>query len=259
MILVEQIHPFDDLIIFLFGLVMGSFSNVCIARIPHRESVVSPPSHCRSCGEKIRVIHNIPLVSFLILRGRCASCGDRISPRYFLVELLTALLYLELYLQFGLSWHFLLYLALTSALIIISFIDLEHTIVPNVITLPGIPIGLVLSPLLLRIGFLNALFGMIIGGGLFYLIAIVGPFIFKKEVMGGGDVKLIAMIGAFLGWQPTILTIFLSAFTGSIVGLLMIALKRKGRGDEIPYGPFISLGALISIFWGNDIIRWYLT
>jgi len=236
----------------LLGLVVGSFLNVCIHRIPRRENIVYPASHCPFCGHSIRPYDNIPLFSYLLLRGRCRSCGNKISYRYPVVEAATGLGFALLAGQFGLGLSTLLYLVFYSALVVLAFIDLEHQILPDVITLPGIPLGLVLGLFLPQGRFLSSAVGLILGGGLFYLVAL-----FSRGGMGGGDIKLAAMIGSFLGWQRLLLTIFLATLSGSLVGILLLALGLKGRKDPIPFGPFLSLGAFLSLLCGDLLIGWY--
>jgi len=197
--------------------------------------------------------HNIPLLSYLLLRGRCAYCGNPISLRYPLVELLSGLIYLFLFFHLGLGIEFPIYALFSTALIIISFHDLEHGLIPDIITLPGMAAGLAVS-LFLSIKFLDSLIGLLVGGGLFLLIAVIW-----KGGMGGGDVKLGAFVGLFLGWKYTLLAIFIAFFAGAVVGIALILAKVRGRRDPIPFGPFISVGALISLLWGEKLIQWYLT
>lgn len=240
--------------IFLFGIAIGSFSNVCIYRLPRRMSIITPSSHCPVCGKGISPIDNIPIISFLILSGKCRNCRSPISFVYPLVEIITGLIYLFLYFKFHISFLFLVFAILCTSLIIIAFIDLEHKIIPDVITLPGMIIGLAVSLTMPHITALNSVKGLLVGGGLFYAVAVL-----SRGGMGGGDIKLIAMIGSFLGWKMTLLTIFLGSFIGSVVGITLIVMKKKGRKDMIPFGPFLSLGAIISVFFGREIIRLWLT
>ncbi|MFQ5839409.1 MAG: prepilin peptidase [Candidatus Methylomirabilales bacterium] len=236
----------------LFGLVVGSFCNVCIYRLPRAESVVLPGSRCPKCQIPIRPMDNIPLVSYLLLCGRCRSCNAPIAWRYPVVELLTGLLFAFAIARLGLNWWSVVVLAFLGALVVVTFIDLEHQIVPDVITLPGIGLGLALSLVSGDPPFLQALLGAVIGGGIFYLVAVA-----SRGGMGGGDIKLTAMIGAFLGWRLVLLTIFLGTLIGSGVAVTLLLLGRKGRKDLIPFGPFLALGATIAVFWGEDLIRWY--
>jgi leader peptidase (prepilin peptidase)/N-methyltransferase len=240
------------IIAFVLGSVIGSFANVCIHRIPWRQSLVFPGSHCPHCQQAIRAWHNVPLLSYLWLGGRCAYCKVTISWRYPLVELLCALLYVFLYHQFGFSVQSLVFTLLVTALLIVSCIDLEHKIVPDAISLPGILIGLFASLFLTPVGGLNAMAGVGLGGGLFFLVAVL-----SRGGMGGGDIKLIAMIGAFLGWQAVLIKIFLGAFCGALVGLSLMLLKKKGRKDPLPFGPFLAMGALLAMVWEQDLLHWY--
>ncbi len=248
-----------DLSIFLFGLVVGSFVNVCIYRLPRHESIAFPASHCPNCKTPVRPWHNIPIIGFLMLMGKCRACESRISWRYPLVELLHGLGFLFILRQFGPSPQTLVYLAFFSSLVAVIFIDLSHQIIPDVITLPGIVIGVVAASTILPPGPLDSIIGLFLGGGIFYLVAILSLKILKKEGMGGGDIKLIAMIGAFLGWQGVLLTIFLASLSGAIIGILMILLRGRSRADLIPFGPYLAFGAVTSLFWGSGILHWYFS
>jgi leader peptidase (prepilin peptidase)/N-methyltransferase len=243
----------EPLIVFVFGLIIGSFCNVVIYRLPQGKSIVTPGSQCRSCGNAIRPWNNIPLLSYALLRGQCRFCKEPISARYPAVELASGILYVLLWYKLGLSLQFVFYGLLTSALVVVALIDFDHRIIPNTITLPGMVIGLGLSLWALPITPLASLLGLLTGGMLFYLIAVV-----SKGGMGGGDIKLIAMIGAFLGWQGALFTIFSGALLGSVVGMTLMLLGRKERKDKVPFGPFLSCGAILFILSGDDLIRWYL-
>jgi leader peptidase (prepilin peptidase) / N-methyltransferase len=243
----------------LFGATIGSFLNVCICRLPKEESIVTPGSHCPQCGKPIRWYDNLPLVSFLLLRGKCRHCHGSISVQYPLVEAITALLSLLLFIRFGPSWDYVVYFAFTAALVVITVIDLHHQIIPDVISLPGIAVGLLASWILPSTTVVNSLLGLLLGGGSLFLVATVYEWLFKREGMGGGDVKLLAMIGAFLGWKAVILTVLFSSLIGSIVGIAVILWKGRDFKYAIPFGPFLSAGALIALFYGEDLIFWYLT
>lgn len=239
----------------LLGACVGSFLNVCIYRLPRGDSIIFPPSHCPQCGKRIRPYDNIPLLSFLFLRGRCRFCRKRITPRYFIVELLTALIFGSLYLRFGISGEFFVYLFLCSSLVAVAFIDFENQIIPDKITYPGIVLGLLLNARGLPHSFERlrlSLLGIVLGGGLLYLIALA-----SRGNMGGGDIKLGAMLGAFLGWRYALLSLFGAFLFGSLVGIALIILKMKTRKDYIPFGPYMVAGAIVSIFWGERIIDWY--
>lgn len=223
-----------------------------------KESIVFPASHCPHCHIPIQPWDNVPIFSFLLLRGKCRSCGAKISWRYPIVELLTALLFLAFVHQFGITLLTAVYLVFVGALIAISFIDLDHRIIPNTISLPGIAVGIVVSfflPLpVAAIHWYGAFLGAIVGGGIILLVGYVGAKIFRKEAMGGGDVKLMAMIGAFLGWEMALMTIFFGSIVGAVIGLIVKLIAGK---DYIPFGPFLSVGALISLFFGQQLLFWY--
>lgn len=238
--------------IFLLGLIIGSFLNVAIYRIPREESIVLPASHCPACRQPIPWYDNIPLIGYLLLKGRCRSCRESISIRYPFVELLNGLGYIFLLHEFGLNWEWAAYSAFYSSLVVVTFIDLAHQIVPDLITLPGMVIGVIVSSTVLPTGFFNSFIGLFLGGVLFYLVAML-----SRGGMGGGDIKLIAMIGAFTGWKAVLLTIFVSAFAGSILGIILMIFLGKSRKYPVPFGPFLASGAMISILWGNPIIYWY--
>jgi len=251
-------YGIDIILTFILGLIVGSFSNVCIYRIPRNESIIYPGSHCPKCSTTLRPMDNIPLLSYIILKGRCRNCGSKISIQYPIVELLTGLIYLIIYLTYGLSIQSLIYIILSSALIIITFIDLKEQIIPDVISLPGVVAGLVISFFVPYISSLSSLLGIIAGGGTILIIALIGTIIFKKEAMGGGDVKLAAMVGAFLGWKYVILALFLGFFIGALAGIFLILAKIRSREDMIPFGPFIVVGSIAAILWGERILLWYL-
>ncbi len=242
---------------FLFGTIIGSFLNVVIHRLPREESVVTPRSRCPACQTPIAAWDNIPLVSFLILRGRCRTCKHPISWRYPLVEALTGLLFALTVARFGLTAHSAFLAAFLAGLVVVSFIDLDYQIIPNAITLPGIPLGLLAGLLLGAPPLLDRTIGMLAGTGFLYLVLYYGGAVYGQEAMGEGDLNLIAMVGAFLGWKAVALTILLGCLSGSAIGLTLIALRRLGRRQHIPFGPFLSLGAVISLFWGDRLIAWY--
>jgi leader peptidase (prepilin peptidase) / N-methyltransferase len=243
----------EPLIVFVFGLIIGSFCNVVIYRLPQGKSIIRPGSHCRSCAAPIHPWDNIPVFSYLLLRGRCRACRERISLRYPGVEVTSGVLYVLVWMKFGLTTLFAFYALFISSLLIIALIDLDHKIIPNIITLPGIAVGLILSVWILPITPLASLLGLLAGGVLFYLIAVV-----SKGGMGGGDIKLIAMIGAFLGWQGALFTTFAGALLGSLVGMMLMLLGKKGRKDKVPFGPFLSCGAILFMLFGDYLIHWYL-
>jgi leader peptidase (prepilin peptidase)/N-methyltransferase len=241
-----------SIISIILGAMVGSFLNVCIYRLPKEESIVWPRSHCPTCKKMIRFYDNIPLISYLLLNGKCRYCKGSISLQYPLVEGITALSSFLLFLKFGPSLSYLFYFVFVAALIVITVIDLYHQIIPDVISLPGVGVGLLTSLIIPQITFFNSLMGILLGGGSLFLVATLYEWIFKREGMGGGDVKLLAMIGAFLGWKAVIVTILLSSLIGSITGILIMILKGKDFKYAIPFGPFLSLGAVIALFYAES-------
>ena len=249
---------FVQIFVFIFAAVIGSFLNVCICRIPLGLSIVHPPSNCPACHTKIRGYDNIPILSYLILRGRCRECRATISIRYPFVEFLSAVLALMLFEKFGLGADFFVFTIFTFALVVITFIDFDHKIIPDRISLPGIPLGFLASLLLTRITYLDSLIGLVAGGGFLFFVALFYSLLFKKEGMGGGDIKLLAMIGAFVGWQGVIFVVFFSSLVGSIAGILYIVLSGKGSRSPIPFGPFLALGAYAYLLVGEVLIDFYM-
>ena len=243
--------------IFIFGLCIGSFLNVCIYRLPASKSIVHPRSMCSNCGTLIASYDNIPILSYLWLKGRCRHCRTKISLRYPMVELLGGLFALGTYLKFGLTIEALIYYLFFAALIVVTFIDLDHRIIPDVITLPGIPICFAAGFALPTITYKDALLGILIGGGSLYVIAWAYDRITKKEGMGGGDIKLLAMIGAIVGWQGVLFTIFVASLVGTLAGLAVMLQSRKGLKLAVPFGPFLSIGSITYIIFGTPLIDWY--
>lgn len=245
------------LVVALFGALIGSFLNVCIHRLPRRESVAWPGSHCPACGETIAWHDNIPLLSYLILKGRCRHCAIRIPIRYPIIEALNAIGYVALLAVYGPGWPTVAYGVLYSSLLVVAATDLSHKIIPNAITFPGIAVGLLSAVAVLPLGLIDSLVGLLVGGGILWLLAWASPYLFGKEGMGGGDIKLLAMIGAFLGWKPALLTIMVGSLLGSLVGIGLITGGVIRRGDYIPFGPFLVCGALVALFFGQSVIDWY--
>jgi len=243
----------------ILGMVVGSFLNVCISRMPREESIVSPPSHCPCCGYQIKWYDNIPVLSFLLLKGRCRGCRCSISLQYPLVELLNGLLTLALFLKFGLTPQFLIYFLLCSSLVVVTFIDIEHQIIPDEISLGGIVIGFVCSFFLPEPGWLNSLLGILLGGGSLLAVAYGYHFLTGNDGMGGGDIKLLAMFGAFLGWKSILFIIFCSSLVGSVIGISIMLIQKQDSKLAIPFGPYLVLGAMLYIFFGNQLIDWYLS
>jgi leader peptidase (prepilin peptidase)/N-methyltransferase len=238
------------------GLCVGSFLNVCIYRIPRRLSIVRPRSRCPGCEHELQWFDNIPVVSYLVLAGRCRRCGARINLRYPIVELLTAAVFLLHYAVFGLTALLVVRLLFACALIVLFAIDLEHHLLPNVITLPGLAVGLVFS-LVFPPGVLDAVLGVLIGGGVLWLIGEAYHWYTGREGMGGGDVKMLAMVGAFLGWQQVLVTLVASSLAGSLIGVLLIVSRRGTLRLALPYGTFLAAGALLASLAGERLVAWY--
>lgn len=244
----------------LLGLAVGSFLNVVIYRVPRGKFLQTRRSVCPKCNRELKWYQNIPLLSFMILKGRCAFCHEKISWRYPLVEFVNAVFYVYFYWQLGLSVNLFVFAFLSSVLLVIFFIDLDYQIIPDVVTLPGMIIGLVVALLPGGIGIIPAVVGFLVGGGALYLIALLGDWLFKKESMGGGDIKMAAMLGAFLGWQKVLLVFISSAFIGLIVSLVIMLFSVKLRRQRVvPFGPFLALAAMLAILYGDWIINYYLS
>lgn len=242
----------------ILGAVVGSFLNVCIYRIPAGQSIVTPRSSCPHCGSLITWYQNIPVLSFLLLRGRCGRCRAPIALRYPLVELLTGLLFLLVAYRFGWQSFVPLLWALCAVLVVITFIDLDHQIIPDRITLPGIPLCFLASFFIPWVSWTDSLLGILAGGGSLLLIAWLYQVLSKKEGMGGGDIKLLAMLGAFLGWKAVFPILFFSSVLGTLVGVPLMLIKKANGKLALPFGPFIAAAALIYLFWGPQLVRWYL-
>lgn len=265
-------YPFFSVMSFVWGACIGSFLNVCIYRIPRELSVVAPRSYCPHCNKMIPGYHNIPLLSYILLRARCANCGGRIVARYVLVELLVAILFLLVWLKYTLvagprplglvPMHSValvpVYWLMISGLVLGTFVDFEHLIIPDRVTLGGIVAGLALSTLLPVMhdqtvwytGLALSAIGAATGWGILWLIAVVGRMIFRKDAMGFGDVKLMGAIGAFLGWKAVLFTLLVSSLAGSVVGIALVLTGQRKMQSRIPYGPYIALAAALWILWG---------
>jgi leader peptidase (prepilin peptidase)/N-methyltransferase len=242
----------------VLGAVIGSFLNVVIVRLPKQESLVFPGSHCPACQSSIRWFDNIPMASFLWLRGRCRECQAPISWRYPAVETAAAGLFAVAAWRFGPRPEALLPAWLfVAVLIAVTAIDLEHQLIPDRITLPGIALGFLASLVNPAGSWLASLLGIALGGGFIFVVIVVARWLLGRDAMGGGDMKLCAMIGAFLGWKLTVLTMMLAAISGGLIGGTLLILGVRERRDPIPFGPFLATGALVSLFWGDPIIRWY--
>jgi leader peptidase (prepilin peptidase)/N-methyltransferase len=240
----------------LFGLVIGSFLNVVIYRLPLGQSLATPPSRCRKCGYSLRWFDNIPVLSWLFLRGRCRKCGISVSWQYPVVELITGALFVLVVWLTPPGPLLASRLLLVCILIALFGIDLEHQILPNVITLPGIVIGLMLSAIAPP-GIKDAVIGVLVGGGLLYAVAGAYYLWRREEGMGMGDVKMLAMLGAFLGWKAVLVTVILASFSGAVVGLAMMAVQRGSMKYALPFGTFLAIGAVIAMFVGEPLVAWY--
>jgi leader peptidase (prepilin peptidase) / N-methyltransferase len=249
-------------VVFIFGAVLGSFLNVCVHRVPLGKSIVYPSSHCPFCEKPIRWFDNVPILSYVILLGKCRDCSRKIPLRYPIVELLSALSGVVLLMFFDRGPVFFVYWMFVLSLIAVSFIDIETQEIPDIITLPGILIGIVLitafNPAVKDsrlAAFFDSLLGVLAGGGVMFLMGFFGEMIFRREALGGGDVKLMAMVGAFLGWKLVIIAFFLAPFFGAGVGIFM---RIRFNSEVIPYGPYLAIASIISLLWGNDIISYLL-
>ena len=254
----RELSPFILVAFALTGLIVGSFLNVCIYRIPRRESVVWPASRCTACSRSLAWFENVPVLGWVALRGRCRTCGARVSIMYPIVELTTAAVFVGGVAVYGLGPLLLVRLAFACALIVLFAIDLHHQILPNVITLPGIGAGFIAS-LFLSPGWLSSLIGIIAGGGVLFAIAELYYRVRGQEGLGMGDVKMLAMIGAFLGWPLMILTLVLASFAGSLVGVGLLISGRGGMQAALPFGTFLALGALAAAVVGEPVLAWYLS
>jgi leader peptidase (prepilin peptidase) / N-methyltransferase len=239
------------------GLMVGSFLNVCIHRIPRRQSIAWPSSHCPRCRQPIAWYDNVPVVSYLALGGRCRRCRGPISARYPLVEAVTAVLFALHFWELGWQPLLAVRLAFAAAMVVLFMIDLEHQILPNVITLPGVLVGLAASAVLPP-GLLSAALGVAVGGGVLWTVSEAYYRWRGVEGLGMGDVKMLAMIGAFLGWPLTLLTLVLASLAGAVVGLSLIAAGRGDRQLKLPFGTFLAAGAVVSGLWGTPLVEWYL-
>ena len=242
--------------VLLFGACVGSFLNVCIYRLPRGESLIWPGSRCTSCGRALSWYDNIPILSWVTLGGRCRSCRAPVAAMYPIVEAVTALIFLAVYLMYGLTPLGGVRVLLACALIVLFVTDLQHKILPNVLTLPGIVVGFVCI-LFLPPGWRDSLIGIAVGGGLLFAMAEAYYRIRGQEGLGMGDVKLLAMIGAFLGWKLVLLTLILASFSGSLIGVALIASKRGDMKYALPFGTFLAIGAVVSAAWGSPIVDWY--
>ena len=238
-------------IVVFAGAAVGSFLNVCILRIPAGLSIIFPSSRCPKCGNPIRFYDNVPVIGYLLLRGKCRDCGESISPRYLIIELMTAVFSWLLFRKFGLTSAYLSVFLFTCALIVVTFIDLDHQIIPHVITLSGIPIFALLSVLFMGISFVESFLGIMIGAGILYFVAVYYEALTGREGMGGGDVNLLAMMGGFLGWRSLLPILLVSSLIGAVVGLAFIVWKGKDMRYAVPFGPFLCAAACLYLFFGT--------
>lgn len=250
-------HYFIDIFVFIFGLCIGSFLNVCIYRLPESKSIVQPRSMCPHCGTLIRFYDNIPIFSYIALKGRCRHCSAPIALRYPVVELISGVFALGVYLSYGIRFETLVYYVFIATLLVITFIDIDHQIIPDVITLPGIPIFFAASFALKQISFVESILGILVGGGSLFLVAWLYHLLTKKEGMGGGDIKLLAMIGAVIGWKGVLFTIFVASAVGTLIGMLIMLKTRKTMKLAVPFGPFLAIGGITYILFGPQLINWY--
>ncbi len=244
-----------SIIIFLFGIVLGSFLNVCIYRIPLNQSIAYPPSHCTKCGKSIKWYDNIPLLSYIFLKGKCRYCKDKISIKYPMIEFLTGILFVLLYKTYGINLYFIKYCIFVCLLLVIAFIDLNSEEVYTSVTITGIILGIIIIFLQKKLLY-NQIFDYIIG--LLISASFIALIVYTTKGMGEGDVEIAALSGVFLGWKLAILMIMLSFIIGAAISLFLIMFKIKNRKDTIPFGPFIALSSIICILYGNNIINWYV-
>jgi leader peptidase (prepilin peptidase)/N-methyltransferase len=237
---------FTEFLTFIFGLCIGSFLNVCIYRLPESTSIVHPRSMCPKCETLIRFYDNIPVLSYIALRGKCRHC-----------KFMSGMFAVGIFLKYGITLEALIYYTFVAALLVITFIDIDHQIIPDVITLPGIPIFFAASLALSQITIVQSILGILIGGGSLFLVAWLYHQLTHKEGMGGGDIKLLAMMGAIIGWQGVLFTIFVASAIGTVSGLLLMLKTRKTMKLAIPFGPFLAIGGTAYIFFGPLLIAWY--
>jgi leader peptidase (prepilin peptidase)/N-methyltransferase len=247
----------EPTLVTLLGLMLGSFMNVCIYRLPRGLSPVRPRSGCPNCGHMLAWYENEPVASYLVLRGRCRKCRVAISPMYPIVEAITGAVFLAGYLWFGPSEFLVVWLAFAWAMIALFVIDYQHQILPNVITIPGIVVG-ILANFLAGPGWIASIIGAAVGAGSLYAIAEIYYRVRREEGLGMGDVKMLGMIGAFLGWKLVLLTLVISSFLGSIVGVFVLVSRKESLKYAMPFGTFLALGALVASVAGDKILNWYL-
>ena len=254
-----SIFPLFFVAAFVFGVCVGSFLNVCIYRIPAGLSIVRPGSHCPRCDTTIAFYDNVPIFSYLLLGGKCRNCKVPISLRYPLVELLTGLLASMCLWRFGPTFLGLTAFVFVAVLVVVTFIDVDHRIIPDVISLPGIPLFFFISLANPYLTWLESVWGIVIGGGILFTVAWGYQMMTGRDGMGGGDIKLLAMIGAMVGWKGVVFTLFAASVIGAMVGLFAMIRAGKDMRLAIPFGPFLSAGAILFLFFGNELIFWYVS
>ncbi len=253
------LHVFVAVYVTVLGLIVGSYLNVVVHRLPRGVSTVWPRSRCTSCGAAIRAFDNLPVVSYLLLRGRCRSCGAGISWRYPAIETLTGLLFLACLLRFGLGVETLAAVVFCCLMIVLAAIDVEHMLLPDRLTLPGLALGLLFQLFLPWAGgLLGGGLGALLGGGILLAISGAWYLLRREEGMGLGDVKMLAMVGAFLGWKGVIVTLFVSTLSGAVVGLAVARRSGAGLKAKLPFGAFLALAALVALFFGARLVDAYL-
>lgn len=238
-------------IVFIFGLVFGSFYNVLIYRLPNDQSIIYPQSECSNCKHKLQVLDLIPVISYIFLKGRCRYCKNKISIQYPLIEMTTGIIFLTMYRFYGLNIFLLKAIVLTSIILIVSIIDFKHHIIPDELSFFTFISGLVFFLITRDMSLKSVVLAFLLGGGFLFIIAMIGP-------MGGGDIKIMSGFALFLGLEKTVLALMLSFILGGLIGMILIVSKIKNRKDHIPFGPFLGIGTLISFFYFNEIFTWYI-
>ena len=255
---------FEFFVVCILGLIFGSFANVCIYRMPRNMSVIKPNSHCTSCNAFIKWYDNIPILSYIFLKGKCRRCKSKISIKYPLVEFSCGVLFVSMYYLYGFVFMLIPFCLLVFSLLVTTIIDFEFKIIPDEISFMLMIVGFVTSFFNLNLGetigqrVLNSFLGFLVGGGSLFIIAVIGKFIFKKDAMGGGDIKVMAGVGTFIGLDKVLFAIFVASLFGSIVGIILIICKKIGRKQEIPFGPYLALSSFLTLFLSPQMIINYL-
>lgn len=264
-----EINILEGIFFFIYGTILGSFFNVLIYRLPEGLSIVSPGSRCPNCKRPVQAHENIPILSWLYLKGKCAGCGLKISIQYPLIELFTGIVSVIIWhILFSpfvtpekVGWQYIseFYMLLSLLILIpVAIIDIKHYIIPDSITLGGLVLSIAISFLPGYLSPIQSLIGLLVGGGILYAAGLLGELILKKEAMGGGDIKLMAFTGALWGWKIALTSIVVGAFCGAIIGLLLIVIKKSNKDNMLPFGPFLALGIILSVFYSDQLIYWYL-